>query len=95
MKPWRPAPPERAAERDHDPDSLTASVGRLLESLAECRRERDTARRDAEQQRLRATALLHHLERARALLARPSRPRPRAGVPVTQLPLPLTSRTAP
>ncbi len=95
MKPWRPADPARAAERSHDSESLTASVGRLLESLAECRRERDTARRDAEQQRLRATALLHHLERARALLARPSRPRPRAGVPVTQLPLPLTSRTAP
>ena len=92
MKPWRPAPPERAAERDHDPDSLTASVGRLLESLAECRRERDTARRDAEQQRLRATALLHHLERARALLARPSRPRPRAGAPAAQLLLNLPAR---
>ena len=61
MKPWMPAPPDRAAERDHDPESLTASTGRLIEALSETRRERDAARREAEQQRLRATALLHHL----------------------------------
>ena len=85
MKPWRPVRPDRAIE--HNDDTLQASVGRLIESLTETRRERDQARREAEQQRLRADALLRHLERARALLARPSRPRPRAGVPPTQLPL--------
>ena len=84
MKPWRPSRPDAI---EHDDDTLQASVGRLLESLADVRRERDAARREAEQQRLRADALLRHLERARALLARPSRPRPRAGVPPTQLPL--------
>ena len=83
MKPWRPSRPDAI---EHD-DTLQASVGRLIESLTETRRERDQARREAEQQRLRADALLRHLERARALLARPSRPRPRAGVPPTQLPL--------
>lgn len=87
MRPWRPADPARAAERDHDPDSLQASTGRLLESLAETRRERDQARREAEQQRLRADAFLRHLERLRALLARRHQPRLRAGVPAAQLPL--------
>ena len=75
MKPWRPGRPDAI---EHDDDTLQASVGRLLEALAETRRERDQARADAERQRLRADALLRHLERARALLARPSRPRPRA-----------------
>lgn len=92
MKPWRPADPARAAEHDHDPESLPVGTGRLIEALSETRRERDQARREAEQQRLRADALLRHLERARALLARPSRPRPRAGAP-SQLPLTLPSRT--
>lgn len=87
MKPLTLTGPERAAERGHDPEGMQASTGRLIEALTETRRERDQARREAERQRLRATALLHHLERARALLARPSRPRPRAGVPPTQLPL--------
>lgn len=91
MKPWRPAPPDRATERDHDPESLTASTGRLIEALSECRRERDQARADAARQRRRADALLIHVERLRALLARPSRPRPRAGVP-SQLPLNLPAR---
>ena len=80
MKPWMPLTgPERAAERGHDPDSLPASAGRLLESLAETRRERDAARREADRQRRRADALLRHLERLRALLDRPrmrSRPAP-------------------
>ena len=88
MKPWRPADPARAAERSHDSESLTASVGRLLESLADVRRERDAARREAARQRRRADALLIHVERLRALLARQHRTRPRAGVP-GQLPLPL------
>jgi len=95
MKPWMPLTgPERAAERGHDPDSLPASVGRLLEALAETRRERDAARRDADVQRRRADAFLRHTERLRATLARQSWPRPRAGVPA-QLNLPLTSRTDP
>ena len=92
MKPWRPSSPDRAAERGHDPEGMQASVGRLIEALTETRRERDQARADAERQRVRADALLRHLERARALLARPSRPRPRAGAP-SQLPLTLPSRT--
>ena len=85
MKPWRPADPARAAERAHDPEGMQASVGRLLEALAETRRERDAARREADRQRRRADALLIHLERARALLDRPrSRLRP---VPSGQLSL--------
>ena len=92
MKPWRPAPPDRATERAHDPESLTASTGRLIEALSETRRERDAARREAEQQRLRADAFLRHLERLRALLARRHQPRLRAGVP-SQLSLTLPSRT--
>ncbi|MBS0601092.1 hypothetical protein [Plasticicumulans sp.] len=94
MKPWRPADPARAAERSHDSESLTASVGRLLESLAECRRERDAARREADVQRRRADAFLRHTERLRALLDRRHQPRLRAADP-GQLPLNLTSRTAP
>ena len=70
MKPLTLTGPERAAERGHDPEGMQASTGRLIEALTETRRERDQARREAERQRLRATALLHHLERARALLAR-------------------------
>lgn len=92
MKPWRPSSPDRAAERGHDPEALQASVGRLIESLTETRRERDQARREAEQQRLRADAFLRHLERLRALLARRHQPRLRAGVP-SQLSLTLPSRT--
>ena len=85
MKPWRPADPARAIERTHDPDGMQASVGRLLEVIAECRRERDAARREADQHRRRADALLRHLERLRALLDRPRlRSRP---VPAGQLPL--------
>ena len=87
MKPWRPADPARAAERAHDPEGMQASVGRLLEVIAECRRERDAARREADQHRRRADALLRHLERLRALLDRP-RPRSRPA-PAGQLPLPL------
>ena len=87
MRPWRPADPARAIERTHDPEALQASVARLLEALAETRRERDAARSDAERQRLRASALLRHLERLRALLDRPRvRSRP---APTGQLPLPL------
>ena len=88
MKPWMPARPERAAERGHDPDSLPASVGRLLEALAETRRERDAARREAERQRLRASALLVHVERLRALLDRPRlRSRPALAGQLPLLPL--------
>ena len=87
MKPWRPADPARAIERSHDPEALQASVGRLLEALAETRRERDAARRDADVQRRRADAFLRHTERLRALLDRPRvRSRP---APAGQLPLPL------
>ena len=89
MKPWRPSRPDAI---EHDDDTLQASVGRLIESLTETRRERDQARREAEQQRLRADAFLRHLERLRALLARRHQPRLRAGVP-SQLPLTLPSRT--
>lgn len=72
VRPWRPPQPERA----DDPDSLHASVGRLIEELACCRRERDAALRERDAQRRRADAFLRHLERCRALLARP-RPRTR------------------
>lgn len=89
MKPWRPSRPDAI---EHDDDTLQASVGRLIESLTETRRERDQARREAEQQRLRADAFLRHLERLRALLARRHQPRLRAGVP-SQLSLTLPSRT--
>ena len=82
MKPWRPGSPDAI---EHDDTTLQASVGRLLEALAETRRERDAARREADRQRRRADALLIHLERARALLDRPrSRLRP---VPSGQLSL--------
>ena len=82
MKPWRPGRPDAI---EHDDTTLQASVGRLLEALAETRRERDAARREADRQRRRADALLIHLERARALLDRPrSRLRP---VPSGQLSL--------
>ena len=84
MKPWRPGRPDAI---EHDDTTLQASVGRLLESLAETRRERDAARREADRQRRRADALLRHLERLRALLDRPRvRSRP---APTGQLPLPL------
>lgn len=89
MKPWRPARPDAV---EIDAESLTASTGRLLEALSETRRERDQARADAARQRRRADALLIHVERLRALLARRHQPRLRAGVP-SQLPLTLPSRT--
>ncbi|WP_347279362.1 hypothetical protein [Plasticicumulans sp.] len=76
MKPWRPGRPDAI---EHDDTTLQASVGRLLEALAETRRERDAARREADRQRRRADALLAHVERLRSLLDRPrmrSRPAP-------------------
>ncbi|HNO62299.1 MAG TPA: hypothetical protein PKH44_16840 [Plasticicumulans sp.] len=91
MKPWRPGRPDAI---EHDDTTLQASVGRLLEALAETRRERDAARREADRQRRRADALLIHVERLRALLDRRHQPRLRAADP-GQLPLNLTSRTAP
>lgn len=87
MKPLTLTGPERAAERGHDPEGMQASVGRLLEVIADIRRERDAARRDADVQRRRADAFLRHTERLRALLDRP-RPRSRPA-PAGQLPLPL------
>ena len=89
MKPWRPSRPDAI---EHDDDTLQASVGRLIESLTETRRERDAARREAEQQRLRADAFLRHMERLRATLDRPSRSRPRTRVPAAQLLLNLIVR---
>ena len=84
MKPWRPGRPDAI---EHDDTTLQASVGRLLEALAETRRERDAARREADVQRRRADAFLRHTERLRALLDRPRlRSRP---APAGQLPLPL------
>lgn len=84
MKPWRPGSPDAI---EHDDTTLQASVGRLLEALAETRRERDAARREADVQRRRADAFLRHTERLRALLDRPRlRSRP---APAGQLPLPL------
>lgn len=91
MKPLTLTGPERVAERGHDPEGMQASVGRLIESLTETRRERDAARREAERQRVRADALLLHLERLRALLDRRHQPRLRAGVP-SQLSLNLPAR---
>lgn len=32
MKPWQPSSPDRAAERTHDPQSLTANAGGPLRS---------------------------------------------------------------
>ena len=84
MKPWRPSRPDAI---EHDDTTLQASIGRLLEALAETRRERDAARREADVQRRRADAFLRHTERLRALLDRPRlRSRP---APAGQLPLPL------
>ena len=84
MKPWRPGRPDAI---EHDDTTLQASIGRLLEALAETRRERDAARREADVQRRRADAFLRHTERLRALLDRPRlRSRP---APAGQLPLPL------
>ena len=84
MKPWRPGRPDAI---EHDDTTLQASIGRLLEALAETRRERDAARREADVQRRRADAFLRHIERLRALLDRPRlRSRP---APAGQLPLPL------
>lgn len=84
MKPWRPGRPD-AVEIDADAGPVT--IGRLLEALADVRRERDAAQREADQHRRRADAFLLHLERLRALLGRPRlRSRP---APTGQLPLPL------
>ena len=84
MKPWRPGRPDAI---EHDDTTWQASIGRLLEALAETRRERDAARREADVQRRRADAFLRHTERLRALLDRPRlRSRP---APAGQLPLPL------
>jgi len=84
VKPWRPGRPDAI---EHDDTTLQASIGRLLEALAETRRERDAARREADVQRRRADAFLRHTERLRALLDRPRlRSRP---APAGQLPLPL------